>query len=202
MQESGPARPCRTLFIRNVDYSTSAAEIEALFAPFGEIKTVFDLISTRGLIFLTFYDLRSSQLALSALSKSVFKNRNIDVHFSTPKASDYTKQCTRDNNQGTLQISTIKNGKLISATLRAHLGIHGAIKDLRIPGDSTRAYVEYFDSRDVARCYDFIEKTPEFERDRLECKYIWDDKMAKSLAIVSSYRFFGMKPISDTMRAY
>jgi len=63
-------RPCRTLFIRNikascvhlsgclrltwVQYETPSEDVRALFEEHGEIKTFFDLISTRGMVFVTY----------------------------------------------------------------------------------------------------------------------------------------------------
>jgi RNA recognition motif-containing protein len=47
-------KPCRVLFVRNVEYSTTEADIRDLFEPFGEVKLVFDLIAKRGLVFITY----------------------------------------------------------------------------------------------------------------------------------------------------
>lgn len=47
-------RPCRTLFVRNVNYETTETYLENLFRKFGEIKTFFSLVPTRGMIFVTY----------------------------------------------------------------------------------------------------------------------------------------------------
>ena len=66
-------RPCRTLFIRNIkaslidisiagpanrldylQYETSSDEVRHIFEEYGEIKTFFDLIANRGMVFVTF----------------------------------------------------------------------------------------------------------------------------------------------------
>jgi RNA recognition motif-containing protein len=44
----------RTLFIRNVSYGTPEKEVVDLFAKYGEIKRVFNLILKRGMAFITF----------------------------------------------------------------------------------------------------------------------------------------------------
>ena len=44
----------RTLFIRNVQFDTKEQEIMDKFEPFGDIKTVFNLVAKRGLIFITY----------------------------------------------------------------------------------------------------------------------------------------------------
>jgi RNA recognition motif-containing protein len=42
------------LFVRNVQFDTLESDVEAMFSPFGEIKTIFDLIAKRGLVFVTY----------------------------------------------------------------------------------------------------------------------------------------------------
>lgn len=76
-------RPCRTLFIRNIavslpclarrlledersetisaQYDASSQEMRRQFDDFGEIKTFFDLVAKRGMVFVTFVRL-SAQL--------------------------------------------------------------------------------------------------------------------------------------------
>jgi hypothetical protein len=46
--------PSRTLFVRNVEFSTKPGEVREKLEEFGDIKNVFDLIANRGLIFITF----------------------------------------------------------------------------------------------------------------------------------------------------
>eukprot|EP00842_Homolaphlyctis_polyrhiza_P000173 jgi/Hompol1/1156/HPOL_001332-RA len=45
---------CRTLFVRNLPYKATDEDIRGLFGPYGEIKSLFSIISTRGLAFITF----------------------------------------------------------------------------------------------------------------------------------------------------
>lgn len=47
-------RPTRTLFIRNIKYDVSEEEIRTAFAPFGELKSIFNLTNKRGLCFVSF----------------------------------------------------------------------------------------------------------------------------------------------------
>ncbi len=50
----GPVPPSRTLFIRNVQFDTLESDITQKLEPYGDIKDTFNLISKRGLIFVTF----------------------------------------------------------------------------------------------------------------------------------------------------
>jgi RNA recognition motif-containing protein len=46
--------PCRTIFVRNVQFETSEDQVRDVFEKFGDLKTVFSLIHKRGLCFITF----------------------------------------------------------------------------------------------------------------------------------------------------
>lgn len=51
---TAPIPVSRTLFVRNVQFDTLEDDIRNIFSPFGEIKSVFDLIAKRGLVFVTY----------------------------------------------------------------------------------------------------------------------------------------------------
>ena len=53
-QNDARERPCRTLFVRNIDYNTTEGEIRMVFGRYGDIKSIFDLINRRGMVFLTY----------------------------------------------------------------------------------------------------------------------------------------------------
>eukprot|EP01126_Amoeba_proteus_P010298 TRINITY_DN14007_c0_g1_i2.p2 TRINITY_DN14007_c0_g1~~TRINITY_DN14007_c0_g1_i2.p2 ORF type:complete len:103 (+),score=19.28 TRINITY_DN14007_c0_g1_i2:77-385(+) len=78
-------KPSRTLFIRNIEYETEESTIRDLFAPYGDIKSIFNLISTRGMAFITFYNLRQAMEAKSGLQDRRVGARFLDVHYSLPK---------------------------------------------------------------------------------------------------------------------
>lgn len=92
--------PCRTLFVRNLGYRADGRKIEAAFAKFGPIKDVADLIDKRGLMFISFYDIRHAENALAELHGSIVETRKLDVHYSLPKQEvDVQAPCTKDHNQ-------------------------------------------------------------------------------------------------------
>jgi RNA recognition motif-containing protein len=51
-------KPTRTLFVRNISYDYSPDEIEQMFAKYGQIKKFFNLISKRGMAFITYTKVR------------------------------------------------------------------------------------------------------------------------------------------------
>ena len=99
--------PCRTLFVRNLGYKADGRKIEAAFAKYGAIKDVSDLIEKRGLMFISFYDIRHAEAAMADLNGASVENRKLDVHYSLPK-QDVNVQgtCTKDNNQVLLVLAS------------------------------------------------------------------------------------------------
>ncbi|KAF9415170.1 hypothetical protein BGZ94_000165, partial [Podila epigama] len=68
-------RPNRTLFVRNIEYGINEADIRQLYEPFGEISNVCNLIENRGMIFITFYDIRAAETAKAKTHLQVLQKR-------------------------------------------------------------------------------------------------------------------------------
>ncbi|KAF8203924.1 hypothetical protein BJ912DRAFT_219059 [Pholiota molesta] len=145
-------RPCRTLFIRNIKYETPSEDVRRIFEEHGEIKTFFDLISTRGMVFVTYFDLRAAERARDRLQGSEISGRPIDVHYSLPR--DDQKGNDREKNQqlqGTLQV-TLRNsvsGQAIDDNeVRRKFQQFGDVKSVKTVGDRIDSrYVEFYDTR-------------------------------------------------------
>ncbi|GLB35752.1 putative RNA recognition motif containing protein [Lyophyllum shimeji] len=153
-------RPCRTLFIRNIKYETNSDDVRAQFEEHGEIKTFFDLISTRGMVFVTYYDLRAAERARERLQGSEISGRPIDVHYSLPR-DDHAKGLDRDKNQqlqGTLQV-TLRNSAsgapLDDNEVRRKFQQFGDVKSVSPVGDRPDSrYVEFYDTRAAEEAFD------------------------------------------------
>ncbi|KAF9055909.1 hypothetical protein BJ165DRAFT_457336 [Panaeolus papilionaceus] len=145
-------RPCRTLFIRNIKYETPSEEVRRIFEEHGEIKTFFDLISTRGMVFVTYFDLRAAERARDRLQGSEISGRPIDVHYSLPR--DDQKGNDREKSQqlqGSLQV-TLRNspsGQPIDDNeVRRKFQQFGDVKSIKPVADRIDSrYVEYYDTR-------------------------------------------------------
>ncbi|KAH9837320.1 uncharacterized protein C8Q71DRAFT_595977 [Rhodofomes roseus] len=151
-------RPCRTLFIRNIKYETSSDFVRGLFEEHGEIKTFFDLIANRGMVFVTYYDLRAAERARERLQGSEISGRPIDVHYSLPR-DDGGRGAEKDKQQlqGTL-IVTLKNsasGQPIDDNeVRRKFQQFGDVKSVRpAPGIDCR-FVEFYDTRASDEAHD------------------------------------------------
>ncbi|KAI0639891.1 hypothetical protein C8Q77DRAFT_1083485 [Trametes polyzona] len=152
-------RPCRTLFIRNIKYETSSDHVRGLFEEHGEIKTFFDLIANRGMVFVTYYDLRAAERARERLQGSEISGRPIDVHYSLPR-DDNGKGADRQREQelqGTLLV-TLRNSStnqpIDEGEVHRKFQQFGDVKSVR-PGDRPdQCYVEFYDTRASEEAHD------------------------------------------------
>ncbi|KAF9270823.1 hypothetical protein L218DRAFT_952893 [Marasmius fiardii PR-910] len=148
-------RPCRTLFIRNIKYETNSSDVRRLFEEHGDIKTFFDLISTRGMVFVTYYDLRAAERARERLQGSEISGRPIDVHYSLPR--DDRGDDKNNQLQGCLQV-TLRNspsGMIDDNEVRRKFQQFGDVKSVQPVGDRIDSrYVEFYDTRACDDAYD------------------------------------------------
>ncbi|CDO73137.1 hypothetical protein BN946_scf185007.g192 [Trametes cinnabarina] len=151
-------RPCRTLFIRNIKaswcfYETNSDDVRRLFEEHGDIKTFFDLIANRGMVFVTYYDLRAAERARERLQGSEISGRPIDVHYSLPR-DDNGKGADRQREQelqGTLLVTlrnSPSNQPIDDEELRRKFQQFGDVKSVRPVGDRPdQRLVEFYDTR-------------------------------------------------------
>ncbi|KAG6846084.1 hypothetical protein H0H87_006448 [Tephrocybe sp. NHM501043] len=140
-------------------YETNSDDVRAQFEEHGEIKTFFDLISTRGMVFVTYYDLRAAERARDRLQGSEISGRPIDVHYSLPR--DDNSRNDRDKNQqlqGTLQVTlrnSPSNAPLDDNEVRRKFQQFGDVKSVQPVGDrSDSRFVEFYDIRACEEAFD------------------------------------------------
>ncbi|KAG2220605.1 hypothetical protein INT45_002627 [Circinella minor] len=178
-------KPCRTLFVRNIQYDLKAHEIREMYEKFGEVKEVFNLIESRGMVFVTFYDIRSAEKAKDATQGMFLANRRIDVHYSLPKEEEENAKCDRTKNQGTL-LFTLKNTDswLQDDQLYDYFGQFGEVKIIRTPHfrhhgtealerRNRQRFVEFYDSRGCVDAYDSCHGK-EYKGGRWDVSFFWD----------------------------
>eukprot|EP00029_Vermamoeba_vermiformis_P007110 TRINITY_DN297_c0_g1_i2.p1 TRINITY_DN297_c0_g1~~TRINITY_DN297_c0_g1_i2.p1 ORF type:complete len:388 (+),score=36.08 TRINITY_DN297_c0_g1_i2:98-1261(+) len=153
-------KPTRTLFVRNISYDYSPDEIEQMFAKYGKIKKFFNLISKRGMAFITYFDLRHADKAKRELQDYKVNGRSIDIHYSLPK--DEEKDQEEDPNNGTLFI-TIRNATqpIGNTEVRKFFEGFGDVREVRDCRNSpTQKFVEFWDLRDCQNVYDNQQGAP------------------------------------------
>ncbi|MBW0538062.1 hypothetical protein O181_077777 [Austropuccinia psidii MF-1] len=182
-------RPCRTLFVRNVKYETNSKEVREKFEQMGEIKIFFDLISTRGMVFITYYDLRAATTAKEKLQGSDVSGRPIDVHYSLPKDNELERRCDRDKNQATLFLAISGANRVIDdEELKVKFSAYGEIRSIKHFKDSPyQRFVEFWDSRACERAHDDLVGT-QYLGGKLDLKFSWDTGMVPKTRLPKEYR--------------
>eukprot|EP00727_Mastigamoeba_balamuthi_P006374 m51a1_g2357 putative rna recognition motif domain containing protein (275) ;mRNA; r:605986-607226 len=135
-----PERESRVLFVRNIEFATPLWQLRELFGAFGQLKHLYDLVSRRGICFVTYYDIRSAREAKERL--------------------DNGREDESEVARGFLQVvlrGLYRPPDDLAGAVRSSLASRGDIRtfcSVPIPGPVSRdAYyaVEYFDTR-AAEC--------------------------------------------------
>lgn len=169
------SKPCRTLFVRNVAFEVNVDQFREEFAEFGAIKTWFDLIQRRGLLFVTYFDTRAAERAKEFMNQRKMYGRILDVHYSLPKEEDQQQHCDREKNQGTLFV-LVRNATepITDEGMRNHFSPFGEIREIRTYKDKANTrFIEYWDSRACVAAHDQLNQTP-FLGGELQLKFAWD----------------------------
>ncbi|PWN35549.1 uncharacterized protein FA14DRAFT_178918 [Meira miltonrushii] len=167
-------RPGRTLFVRNVDFRCVIPELRQQFESFGEVKSWFDLIEKRGIAFISYYDIRSAEVAKEAMQAHRINGRELDVHYSLPRESELSKRCDRDKDQGTL-LAVLRGGdpNLSDDEVRSVFSQFGELRDLRPNDQYTGRLVDFWDCRATKRAYDSLENSP-YRGGTWQLSFEWD----------------------------
>ncbi|WFC97939.1 hypothetical protein MYAM1_000659 [Malassezia yamatoensis] len=169
------SKPCRTLFVRNVAFEVNVDQFRERFEQFGEIKTWFDLIQRRGLLFVTYFDTRAAKRAKEEMHKQKFYGRALDVHYSLPKEEDQQQHCDRDKNQGTLfALARNATQPLTDDVVRELFAPFGEICEIRPYKDKENTrFIEYWDSRACVTAHDKLNGSGSLGGE-LQLKFAWD----------------------------
>ncbi|AAW45857.1 hypothetical protein CNBJ1460 [Cryptococcus deneoformans B-3501A] len=166
-------RPCRTLFVRNVQYDADPESLRLQFESFGQIKNFYEMVSKRGMIFISYFDSRAAQRARDAMHGTLVNRRPIDVHYSLPRSEEVTGACTAEKNQGTILVLLHPPRTLDINEIGRIAAQYGDIKDV-VPGRvPSEIIVEYFDSRGAALFQQQMDRQPLLGGE-LELRFIWD----------------------------
>ncbi|OCF30763.1 hypothetical protein I316_07570 [Kwoniella heveanensis BCC8398] len=160
--------------IDHLQYEADSAALERSFASYGEIKTFYDRIKERGIVFITFFDLRAAQRARDGLHGTKLGDRSIDVHYSLPRDKDLAAGCDRDKNQGSVLVFVHPPRIINEYELGRMCEQFGDIKHIKAGREPAEKIVEFFDSRGAALMVDKMDKQP-FSGGTLELKFIWDE---------------------------
>uniref|UniRef100_A0A8H7YAD6 RRM domain-containing protein n=1 Tax=Psilocybe cubensis TaxID=181762 RepID=A0A8H7YAD6_PSICU len=179
-EEDRNRRPIRKE--RDDKYETPSEDVRRIFEEHGEIKTFFDLISTRGMVFVTYFDLRAAERARERLQGSEISGRPIDVHYSLPR--DDQKGNDREKNQqfqGTLQV-TLRNSvsglPIDDNEVRRKFQQFGDVKAVKPVGDRIDSrYVEFYDTRACGEAHDRL-RHQGLQDGVMDIVFAWDETIS------------------------
>ncbi|KAJ9100559.1 hypothetical protein QFC21_003602 [Naganishia friedmannii] len=143
-------RPCRTLFVRNVNYDADSSKIKADFERYGDIKTFFDIINNRGMAFITYFDLRAAEEARNGMHDSLVNGR-----------------------PGSLMLRLKSGRPIISDEVRRRFSVYGPIREIRNASSPDIKLIEYFDARHAVDAHDAMNNRP-FQDSEVEVRFTWD----------------------------
>ncbi|KAF9094826.1 hypothetical protein BGX29_009344 [Mortierella sp. GBA35] len=169
-------RPNRSLFVRNIDYNTSPDDVREMFQPYGDIQNVFSLIDGRGMMFITYYDIRAAEYAKKEAHLKLLHDRALDVHFSLPKEIKHKAECHESDHNGTLfvYIRGLTNEHIPDEELENFFSRYGDVKSVfPRPNAEHQKFIEFFDSRACARAFHEAQDAP-FRHGTIDCKFAWD----------------------------
>jgi len=118
--------PSHTLFVRNINSNVEDEELRALFAPFGDIRSIHTHSKHRGFVMVSYFDIRCAKSAMKHLQGRVVRRRRIDIHFSIPRDNPPE----RELNQGTLVVFNL-DVSVTNDELRALFEQFGEVKEIR-----------------------------------------------------------------------
>ncbi|GAB1526034.1 hypothetical protein RhiTH_009200 [Rhizoctonia solani] len=163
------------LLNKESNYETDSTSVRRQFEEFGEIKTFFDLIANRGMVFVTYYDVRAAERARERLQDSEISGRPIDVHYSLPRGDEQAGRCERDKNQGTLLITLRQSNQTVDDhELRRLFQRFGDVKQiLPAEGRNDQRLLEMYDSRAMETAHDHLQGQP-LQDGIMDIEFAWD----------------------------
>ncbi|CAE6379362.1 unnamed protein product [Rhizoctonia solani] len=158
--------------VRDRVYETDSTSVRRQFEEFGEIKTFFDLIANRGMVFVTYYDVRAAERARERLQDSEISGRPIDVHYSLPRGDE---QAGRYFAQGTLLLTLRQSNQAIDDhELRRIFQRFGDVKQiLPAEGRGDQRLLEMYDSRAMETAHDHLQGQP-LQDGIMDIEFAWD----------------------------
>ncbi|KAG0343877.1 hypothetical protein BG004_004922, partial [Podila humilis] len=172
-------RPNRTLFVRNIEnIDISEQDMRDLYSPYGDIRDVCNLIDSRGIMFISFYDIRAAEYAKKETNRLLMKSRENSWNLFVVLAASLiiVLYLMSRKFQGSLFVHVRGAGKqdVDDDELISVFSQWGEVKSIRRHKQTThQRFIEFFDSRACASAFREGQGHP-FVRGTLDLKYAWD----------------------------
>uniref|UniRef100_A0A7S4MEE6 RRM domain-containing protein n=1 Tax=Vannella robusta TaxID=1487602 RepID=A0A7S4MEE6_9EUKA len=146
-------KPSKTLFVRNINYSTTEQDLRDIFQKYGQLEEVFTRISTRGMAFITFTTLAEAEDALRNLQGAKVRDRPIDIHYSVSR-EDANKQAqgsrdhSRKGTDNSLIVTLRGSDTFNSDEAREFFSTYGRVLAVRETSRRERKIIDFESSQD------------------------------------------------------
>ncbi|WVQ81791.1 hypothetical protein IAT38_003916 [Cryptococcus sp. DSM 104549] len=131
------------------------------------------MVSNRGMIFITYFDLRAAERARDGMHGTQLGRRPIDVHYGLPRPEEQEGRCDADKNQGSIMVELIPHSPISELSLGRMCEEFGEIKSIMSGRGPAEKVVEYYDSRGAALFLQRMDGKP-WMGGHLELKWVWD----------------------------
>ncbi|KAK9825608.1 hypothetical protein WJX74_010139 [Apatococcus lobatus] len=147
--------PSRTLLIRNIQPTISDEALQATFAVYGDIRTLYTAGKQHGFILVSFFDVRAAYMAITAVKHAqASQQSSLEITYAGAAESLIEK----DVNQGTITLFRVGTG-ITHEQLRQLFSKFGEVRSVRdCPDQPGNCLVEFFDTRHAAAAYQAIDR--------------------------------------------
>lgn len=133
----------RTLLVRNIKSNVEDAELKILFKQFGDIHRLHTVNKNRGVVLVSYYDIRAARNAMRAIQDRLLRQLKIDLNYYFPK--DNSSEL--DINNDTLIIFNLDSA-VSNDDIHQIFGSYGEIKEIfQDPRNQNQRAIEFYDVR-------------------------------------------------------
>ncbi|THU80003.1 hypothetical protein K435DRAFT_941538 [Dendrothele bispora CBS 962.96] len=138
--------PRRTLMVRNIPLKANPETVRAHFQAHGRVEHFEDFIRSNGILFVTFYDIRSAERACAKLDWFEMLFQKLEVSFFRPRDSSVLLR-------GAL---LVKSSSINDTYLHISMKRFGDVKSIRPAGNgfTDSFHVDFYDIRDCLDAFD------------------------------------------------
>ncbi|OHT11190.1 hypothetical protein TRFO_01117 [Tritrichomonas foetus] len=145
-QHDNSNNPIHTVFLFNIDFQTTVDQLKEFASEFGEIQLFYQPPKKKGMVFITFYDIRNAIRMVDEGFGRVINGNAIKTAYAyqPPK---YSKRDPRDICSSTFFDSTSSDSNLTVDDIKLAAAEFGEVKMVEFKEDSKKFDVVYYDLR-------------------------------------------------------
>ncbi|PWA03259.1 hypothetical protein BB558_000551 [Smittium angustum] len=153
--------------------------ISSKMREFGDVRSDFNLLGSRGICFFNYEDIRSARSAWENMQDYKIDGYNVDVRYSLPKANAHELGPSAFRFQGTiLAVLEAYRGETISHKDESVFRQYGDVRGIyTFEGRQNTRVVEYFNLRAAEAAYNGLHEFNLNGKGNLHVIYLWDGSL-------------------------